>query len=68
MPILSTSTPTSGIPLCVIIASDEEQPTMEQGISMLLDVLPERAFFSKGAKVGPNVFMSDDSSGEHSAI
>ena len=66
--ILSTSTPTSGIPLGVIIASDEQQPTIEQGISMLLDVLPEKAFFGKGAKVGPSIFMTDDSSAERSAI
>ena len=52
--IFSTSTPTSGIPLGVIIASDEQQPTIEQGTCtstcMLLDVLQQNAFFSKWAK------------------
>ena len=48
----STSTPTSGIPLGVIIASDEQQPTIEQGTStcMLLDVLQQNAFFTEWAK------------------
>ena len=43
--IFSSSTPTSGIPLDVIIASDEQQTTIEQDVSILLDILPEKGFF-----------------------
>ena len=64
--IFSTTTPTFGIPLGTVIASDEQQQTIEQDISMLLDVLPEKAFFGKGAKVGPSIFMTDDNSAEPS--
>ena len=42
---------TSGIPLGVIISLDEQQSTIEQGIGMLLDDLPETAFCGKRAKV-----------------
>ena len=48
--IFSTSTPTSGIPLGVIIAFDEQQTTIEQDISLLLDALPEKGFLPKGQK------------------
>ena len=52
--IFSTSIPTAGIPLGVIIASNEQQSTIKHGISMLLNVLPETAFRDMGAKVGPS--------------
>ena len=35
---------------------------------MLKDVLPDTAFFGKGAKVGPSIIMTDDSSAERSAL
>ena len=42
--------------------------TMLQGTRMLLDLLSETAFCGKGAKVGPRIVMTDNSSAEHSAI
>ena len=57
--MFSTSTPTSGIPLGVIVALDEQQSTIQQGISMMLDVLLETVFCSTGAKVGPSIVMTD---------
>ena len=42
--IISTSTPTSGIPLGVIIASDEQESTVHRGLLQLLgEVLPKEA-------------------------
>lgn len=48
--IMSTSTPTSGIPLGVIITSDEQQTTIKSGLEMLAEILPEKAFYGKGTK------------------
>lgn len=66
--VISTCTPTSGVPLGVIIASDEQESTIQQGLHMLADVLPKNAFFGKGAKKGPSIVMTDDSSAERAAI
>ena len=66
--ILSTSTPTSGIPLGVIITSDEQQATIKSGLKMLAEILPGKAFNGKGANQGPSVVMIDDSSSEKGAF
>ena len=66
--ILSTSTPTSGIPLGVIITSDEQQATIKSGLKMLAEILPGKVFNGKGANQGPSVVMIDDSSSEKGAF
>lgn len=66
--ILSTSTPTSAVPLGVIITSDEQLSTIKQGLEMLADTLPQKAFFGNGAHNGPTMIMTDDSSSERGAI
>ena len=38
--ILSTATPTSGIPLGVILTSDEQQSTIRRGLQVLGNVIP----------------------------
>ncbi len=66
--IISTGTPSSGVPLGVIIASDEQQATIHKGMQMLAEILPKKAFFGKGAHKGPTLVMTDDSSAERGAI
>ncbi len=57
-----------GIPLAVAITSDEKQDTMEKAFDMIKQVLPEEAFFGKGAATGPSVFLTDDSKAERGAL
>ena len=66
--ILSTSTPTSGIPLGVMITSDEQQTTIKSCLEMLAEILPGKAFHGKGTSQGPSVVMIDDSSSEKGAF
>ena len=66
--IISTSTPTSGIPLGVIIASDEQESTVHRGLELLREVLPKEAFNGKGVEHGPSIVVTDDSSMERAAI
>ncbi|XP_062503901.1 uncharacterized protein LOC134180732 [Corticium candelabrum] len=66
--IMSTSTPTSGIPLGVIVTSDEQATTIHRGLELLGEVLPEEAFNGKGVKHGPTIVMTDDSHTEREAL
>ncbi len=66
--IISTSTPTSGIPLGVIVTSDEQESTVRRGLELLGDVMPEGAFHGKGVRGGPSIVMTDDSKTERGAI
>lgn len=66
--IVSTSTPTSGIPLGVIISSDETESTIHRGLELMAEVLPDNAFHGRGVAKGPCVVMTDDSHTEREAI
>ena len=66
--ILSTSHPTGGIPLAVMITSDEQEETLLHGLSMLKGVLPKEAFHGRGVQQGPMVVMTDDSLAERNAL
>jgi len=66
--ILSTSTPASGVPLGVMVTSDEQQSTIKRGLEMLAELQPEKAFNGKGASQGPDFVMIDDSSTERGAF
>ena len=66
--IISTSTPTSAVPLGVLIPSDEQLSTIKQGLEMLAVTLPQKAFSGNGARHGLTIVMIDDSSSERGAI
>ena len=69
--IIWTSTPSSGVPLGVMVMSDEQQSSINKGLEMLADVLPQKAFFGNGARQGPTIVMTDDScsgSASHSVL
>ena len=66
--ILSTSHPSGGMPLGVLITSDEQEETLTQGFSLLKQVLPEEAFYNCGANKGPTLAMTDDSLAERNAF
>ena len=65
--IVSTSHPAGGIPLAVIITPDEQKETPICGVSLLKEVLPNRAFHSHEVEQGP-LAMIDDSSAERNAL
>ena len=58
----------SGIPLGVILTSDEREETILTGLQMLKSILPNHVFYGKGPQAGPDVVMIDDSSTERGAI
>lgn len=66
--MLSTTHACSGIPLAVVMVSDESEPTIIQAIEMVKKVLPSDAFYGNGASTGPQVIMIDDSTVEQAAL
>ena len=66
--ILSTSHAAGGLPLGVIMTSDEQEETIRQGLELLKEVLPKNSFYGRGVERGPGITMTDDSSAERNAI
>ena len=66
--LLSTHSAASGIPLGVILTSDEREETIQAGLQLLKSILPSGVFYGKGPDLGPDVVMIDDSSAERGAI
>lgn len=48
--ILSTSHPAGGLPLGVIITSDEQEETISQGLKLLKEVLLKHSFYGRGLR------------------
>ena len=51
--ILSTCHPAGGIPLGILITSDEKEETIQAALQTLGDVLPQNAFYGNGVQKGP---------------
>ena len=66
--VISTSHSGGGLPLGVLITSDEKASTLEGSFECFCKVLPDFAFFNQGPSIGPKVFMCDDSSSQSQAI
>ena len=66
--VISTSNSGGGLPLGLLITSDEKASTLERSFACFCKVLPDFAFFNQGPSNGPNVFMSDDSLSQSQAI
>ena len=66
--ILSAAHPGGGIPLRVILSSDEKEETITAGLKMLKEVLPKEAFHNNGPHNGPGIWMTDDSQSEKGAL
>jgi len=66
--ILSTCHPAGGIPLGILMTSDEKEETIQAALQMLKDVLPKNAFYGNGVQKGPAVVMTDDSMTEKGAL
>ena len=60
--------PIGALPLADIIVTREDTKTLEFAFELLKSVLPEKAFFGRGADAGPQVIMTDDCDGERAAL
>ena len=66
--VISTSHSGGGLPLGVLITSDEKASTLESSFACFCEMLPDFAFYNQGPSKGPKVFMSDDSLSQSQAI
>ena len=66
--ILSTATACSGIPLAVIMTSDETEETVTWAMEKVKEVIPSDAFYGNGPELGPAVFMINNSVIEQAAL
>ncbi|CAG8821109.1 8205_t:CDS:1, partial [Cetraspora pellucida] len=66
--ILSTSTPAGGLPLGMIIASDESANTFTKALEILKCLIPSAGFGERGTALGPQVIMTDDCKAEKTAL
>ena len=66
--ILSTCHPAGGIPLGIVLTSDEKEETITAALQLLLELLPPNAFYSAGVEKGPGILMTDDSCSEKNAL
>ena len=55
--ILSTTTACSGVPLAVIMTSDETEGTVIWAMEKVKEVIPSYAFYGNGPELGPAAFM-----------
>ena len=62
--VISTANAIGGLPIGVIITSDEEQENISQGLGLLKEVVPIDCFYRNG---GPSIIMRDDSCAERNA-
>ena len=65
--ILSTSHCGGGLPLRVLITSNEAAPTIEGCLSQLQSILPKQAFY-KNPTTGVKVIMTDDNEPQRQAL
>ena len=56
--VLSTSHCAGGLPLAVMITSDEQEETIQQDLEMVKQVLPAETFYGVGVKRGPAIIVN----------
>ena len=66
--ILSTCHPAGGLPLGVVMISDEKEESITKGFQLLMETIPSDSFIRKGDHGGPTVVMTDDSNTEKHAL
>lgn len=65
--MLLTHSSSGGLPLGVIITSNEQEQTITEGLQLLKTIFPAGAFGGNGDQ-GPAVFITDDCTAERKAI
>ncbi|XP_041468587.1 uncharacterized protein LOC121418660 isoform X2 [Lytechinus variegatus] len=64
---LLTHSNAGGLPLGVMICSNEAEKTIQAGLKLFQSVFPGNAFFGKGDR-GPQIFITDDCLAERKAL
>jgi len=65
---MCTHHPAGALPLGVWITSGQSQHVTKQCLEKLQSVLPQHAFGTRGPKMGPQIFMTDDDQGQRGAL
>ena len=65
---LVSPTPVGGLPLGTLITTKEDEATIDAAMAEYKKILPKKAFFGRGANVGPKIVMSDDDTAERNAL
>ena len=65
---LMIPTPIGGLPLGCIIATKEDEKTINEGLMLLKSIMPRNAFYKKGPEAGPTLFITDDDKAERNAL
>ncbi|KAK3911144.1 Merlin [Frankliniella fusca] len=56
------------LPLGIMIVSSESEEVLAVAVNILKSILPPKAFYGRGAAVGPKIAMTDDCPNERNAI
>ena len=64
--VLSTRSPAGGLPLAVVITSDEKENTIKVALEKVKEVVPQNSLWHQSG--GPKVIMTDDSATERGAL
>ena len=65
---MCTHHPCGALPLGVWVTSSQSQPCLENCLEKLKFILPSHAFGGKGPQKGPDIFMTDDDTGQRQAL
>ena len=57
-----------GLPVAVLVTTREDKETISFGLELLKSVLPPFAFYGRGPRRGPVLFMTDDAYSLRSAL
>ncbi|XP_076050088.1 uncharacterized protein LOC143030765 [Oratosquilla oratoria] len=66
--LLLTHSCAGGLPLGVLITTSESTETVTEALALYNSLLDNSAFFGRGPKLGPELFMTDDSTSERQAL
>ena len=60
--------PVGGLPIGWMLLSCEKEDLLCEALELFKSVLPQNAFFKRGANTGPRIFLSDDCQSEANSI
>ena len=66
--LLCTHNVSGALPCGLAITSDEKESTVKLAFQMLIDCLPEYAFYGRGSTTGPKVILTDNCLEERKAL
>ncbi|XP_034242704.1 uncharacterized protein LOC117646104 [Thrips palmi] len=66
--LMLTSSVAGGLPLGVLITTSESEKVVSAALELWKTLLPEKAFYGRGASIGPKLIMTDDATAERNAL